>query len=342
MHEKPALSVTKLRQLVERFSRIRVAVIGDFFLDQYLVCDQSLEETSLETGLPAHQIVEIRHSPGAAGTVVNNLHALGAGSIFAVGVIGADGNGFELRRELEARHVHLEYLHTSIHRKTPTYMKPVHRTAEGTERELSRLDIHNRGPLTEFDEQALRASIQGLVGRVDAIMVLDQVAGEVGGVVTSTVRNALSDLKKRMPNVPILADSRSRIGLFHGVMLKPNADEAYRATGLSHANAAITLARQTGECVFLTLGAQGMLLAKPDGTTEHVPGFSVSEPTDPTGAGDSASAGILLGLAAGATAREAATLGNLVASLTVRQLRTTGVATPDQLLSHAEGVLSLQ
>ncbi len=62
-----------------------------------------------------------------------------------------------------------------------------------------------------------------------------------------------------------------------------------------------------------------------------VPGVRLEGPTDPTGAGDSAAAGAVLALAAGANLPEAALVGNLVASITVQQLATTGTARPEQL-----------
>ena len=62
-----------------------------------------------------------------------------------------------------------------------------------------------------------------------------------------------------------------------------------------------------------------------------VPGVRLDGLVDPTGAGDSATAGATLALAAGATLPEAALLGNLTASITVQQLATTGTARPDQL-----------
>jgi sugar/nucleoside kinase (ribokinase family) len=43
---------------------------------------------------------------------------------------------------------------------------------------------------------------------------------------------------------------------------------------------------------------------------------------------------MVLALLAGADAVEAATIGNLVASVTVQQLGTTGTATPEQVLAR--------
>jgi sugar/nucleoside kinase (ribokinase family) len=72
-----------------------------------------------------------------------------------------------------------------------------------------------------------------------------------------------------------------------------------------------------------------MLVSDPEWTV--VPGLPVAGEIDPTGAGDSVSAGAVLALCAGATLPEAALVGNLVASVTIQQIGTTGVARPQQL-----------
>ncbi len=77
-----------------------------------------------------------------------------------------------------------------------------------------------------------------------------------------------------------------------------------------------------------------MYVTDPDWTA--VPGVRVSGETDTTGAGDSATAGCVLALCAGATCPEAALIGNLVASITVQQLATTGTARPEQLVDRLQ------
>jgi bifunctional ADP-heptose synthase (sugar kinase/adenylyltransferase) len=66
----------RLRSLLDRFPDTHVLVVGDYFLDRYLILDRALSEVSLETGLEAYQVVDVRCSPGAAGTVTSNLRAL--------------------------------------------------------------------------------------------------------------------------------------------------------------------------------------------------------------------------------------------------------------------------
>ena len=80
-----AMDPARLAELVARFASLEIGVLGDFFLDKYLDVDPRLAELSVETGKTAHQVAAIRHSPGAAGTVVCNLAALGAGACMRSG-----------------------------------------------------------------------------------------------------------------------------------------------------------------------------------------------------------------------------------------------------------------
>src|SRR5437016_9170144 len=89
-----------IEQVLQRLPSLTIGVVGDLFLDRYLDIDAGLTEPSLETGLDAYQVVRVRSQPGAAGTVLNNLAAFGAGQIVPIAVIGNDGEGYELRQAL--------------------------------------------------------------------------------------------------------------------------------------------------------------------------------------------------------------------------------------------------
>src|SRR5881227_3218297 len=95
------LTPERMEQVLGKLPALRIGVFGDLFLDRYLDIDDALTEPSLETGLAAYQVVGVRSYPGAAGTVVNNLSALGVGTILPIAVIGDDGEGCELWQALE-------------------------------------------------------------------------------------------------------------------------------------------------------------------------------------------------------------------------------------------------
>ena len=153
-----------------------------------------------------------------------------------------------------------------------------------------------------------------------------------------------AELAAAHENVIFFADSRANAGDFRNVIIKPNAREAAgimgkpEPSGGHDTRAALEgvgreLARRNGRPVYITLGPDGMLVCRDEGAT-HVPGIPVTGPLDICGAGDSATAGIVSALCAGATETEAALMGNLVASITVQQVGTTGTATPTEVLQR--------
>ena len=332
------MSAARLEALLARFPAARVAVVGDFFLDRYLDVDPSLAETSVESGRAAHQVVAVRHSPGVAGTVVANLAALGARALHAVGFTGDDGESYDLRRDLQAMGCSTEHLHLDAGRVTPTYLKPRSVDDPTLAGEHERYDTKNRDRTPRALEERVLASLDALLGELDAVIIADQVETDDCGVITAAVRRALAALARRRPEVIFWADSRTHIQHFRGVVIKPNQFEAvgWAAPGpdqevpLDELLAAVVrLRREGGAPVVATCGARGMIVSDPALTI--VPGVRVTGETDITGAGDAASAGAVLALAAGAELREAALVGNLVASITIEQLATTGTARPEDL-----------
>lgn len=331
-----------LQRILCRLPELRIVVVGDFFLDKYLVLDPRLAEVSLETGLQARQVVAKRQSPGAAGTVTSNLRALGVGTVLALGAIGDDGEGYDLRQGLQATGVDMSNLIITRDLFTPTYTKPMELQPDGSEREIERIDIKNRYPLSRDLEDEIIRRLNELALDAHAVVVSDQVQERNCGVITDRVREELARLAEKYDWVVLFADSRERIGEFRCVMVKPNRREAVRAVRPGFEGEATTelaaecgaeLCRRTGRPVFVTCGDCGILVITKSGA-ELIPAVRVDGPIDIVGAGDAATAGIVCGLCAGANLRDAAVLGNLVASITVQQIGTTGTASPGQVMQR--------
>src|SRR5262249_21208964 len=105
------LTVAEAEQILTRLPTLTIGLVGDLFLDRYLDIDPSLTEPSIETGLDAYQVTAVRSYPGAAGTVINNLVALGVKEVCALAVIGDDGEGYELRQALDRQGVSCRWLY---------------------------------------------------------------------------------------------------------------------------------------------------------------------------------------------------------------------------------------
>ena len=63
-----------------------------------------------------------------------------------------------------------------------------------------------------------------------------------------------------------------------------------------------------------------------------MPGVALAPPLDPVGAGDTFLSACSAALAAGAHPLQAAALANLAAAVSVRKLRITGTASPQEIL----------
>jgi rfaE bifunctional protein kinase chain/domain len=337
---KPA----RCQTITAQYPKLRVAVVGDFCLDRYLEIDPARQEVSIETGLPVYNVVQVRSQPGGAGTILNNLAALGLGAIYPVGFAGLDGEGYELKRALRARRgVRLEHFFQTPHRRTFTYTKPLVLTPAQPPRELNRLDLKNWAPTPAVVERRLVKALERLAPEMDALILLSQVDVAETGVITAKFLQAIEGVTRKHPQLLILADSRRGLRGYPPVALKMNRAELAALTGTQSeappkalATTAAALARQQGQYVFITLAEQGLLGAAPDGRVELMPCLPVRGPIDIVGAGDAVTANLAAALAAGAGLREALELANAAASIVIHQLGTTGTASVPEI----QGILA--
>lgn len=328
----------RFQQITERYRELKIAIVGDFCLDRYLEIDPARAEVSIETGLEVHQVVRVRSQPGGAGTILNNLVALGVGEIFAVGFCGEDGEGYELRRALATQPtVNLEHFLTTPLRRTFVYCKPLVMTPGQPPRELNRLDSKNWIETPRELSDVLADKVAKLSDHVHAIILLEQVDLPESGVVCRPVAQAAREAVRRRPELLVLADSRRGLQHFPPLGFKMNAAELAKFSGQPSASLeavkaqATDLANQNAQPVFVTLAEQGIVGGAPGQQAEHVPAHSVRGPIDIVGAGDATMANLTAALAGGASLPEAMQLAMAAASIVIHQLGTTGTASVPQL-----------
>ncbi|MFO1460045.1 MAG: PfkB family carbohydrate kinase [Verrucomicrobiota bacterium] len=332
------MSPDRFDAITSRYPDLRLVVAGDFCLDRYFEIDPTRSEKSIETGLEVYNVTAVRCQPGAAGTILNNLSALGIGTILPVGCCGEDGEGWELRRALEARPgVSLEFFETSRLRHTFTYSKPLVIRANEPPLELNRLDQKNWGETPEELQGSLITAFRRALEGASGAILMDQVDLPETGVVTSRFRAEVGVLKAARPGLLVVGDSRQGLRGWPPVIFKMNARELGALTGrevssLSDIQAACAgLARGNRSPSFITLAELGIVGSDADGNVAHVPAFPVMGPIDIVGAGDSVTANLTAALAAGASVTEAMELAMAAASVVIHQLGTTGTATVAQI-----------
>lgn len=330
---------TRFEKITSVYPRLRIGIVGDFCLDRYLEIDPNRREVSIETGLPVYNVVNVRAQPGGAGTILNNLVALGIGEIHPVGFCGMDGEGYELRRALSAKpRVFLDHFYSTDLRRTFTYCKPLLVEPGKAPVELNRLDSKNWTPTPRAVEEQLIQAIQALAPAMDALIVLEQVDIADTGVVTRGVLDVLGTIAEQKPNLLVIADSRRGLRGYPRLTLKMNAAELSALTGAPASTnlddlkqTASSLAKKHQRPVFVTLAEKGIIGVEPDGSVEHVPALPIRGEIDIVGAGDAVTANLAAALAAGATLKEALQIANAAASIVIHQLGTTGTASVAQI-----------
>ncbi len=318
--------------ILSAIPKLSALVVGDICLDRWCTYDPSEAEPSRETGIPRIAVTSVEVTPGAGGTVANNLAALGASRVAVLGAVGDDGFGYELERALTARGISAELLVRAPGIRTFTYTKVINGQTGGED--CPRLDFINNVPLVPAVERQLLDRLQSAVEQFDVILVSDQAETGRGGVVTPAIRYLLADLAAAYREKIFFVDSRSRMELFRGVIVKGNEQEAGEACA--------RIGAADAQALYETLGAPLLVVTRgPEGASLHgrlgevrVPSNPVGHPVDICGAGDSFSAGAALALAAGASPLDSARFGNLIASITIMK-KGTGTASPEEVLANA-------
>ena len=314
-------------EILAEFPALRVLVVGDVCLDRWCTYDPALADPSRETGIPRTAVVATEVTPGAAGTIANNLAALGAGHIDVLGMAGNDGFGYELRRALAARGISPDLLVNAPGIPTFTYTKLLN--AATGEEDLPRVDFVYTRPLPEAVEREIVSRLDD--ARYDVILVSDQTETEQGGVVTAAVRAAVQRIAAAQPETVVWVDSRLRAELFRGVVLKPNQQEAEAACRRLLGRIDYSAWRRAAElrALIVTHGPEGALVVD-DAGERWSTSRRIENPVDICGAGDSFSAGAALAFRVTRDALQSADFGNRVASVTIMK-KGTGTASPAEL-----------
>jgi rfaE bifunctional protein kinase chain/domain len=322
------MTTAKILAAMPRYSAL---IVGDVCLDRWCVYDPAASDTSRETGIARVGVVSTEVTPGAGGTIANNLAGLGVGRVSVLGAIGDDGNAWELTRAMNTTGISADLLVRSREIPTFTYTKLINISTG--EEDLPRVDQIFTRPLPVAVEDEIVSRLESCASSFDIIFVSDQAETQQGGIVTAAVRDALRKIAEADPFKLIWVDSRLRVNRFRKMIVKPNEQEADIASRdlFGTVDYHRLRAHTESKLMFVTQGPRGVLVIEEKSET-LVAGRAIEKPVDICGAGDSFSAGAAVTLAITGSATEAARIGNLVASITIMK-KGTGTASPGEVLA---------
>lgn len=306
----------RLDAILRRFPRVRILVVGDLMLDQFIW--GRVDRISPEAPVPVVQVTDESVHLGGAANVVSNIRALG-GKATACGLIGADPAGKRILAELKA--IGAGSAGVVIARGLATIRKT---RIVAHNQQVVRVDREQRSPGAAATTR-LVAYVRRHAKDFDAVVVSDY--GK--GAIRSDLLGELRRLRDRHALRIIVDPKKPNYAHYAGMTLAtPNVAEAAGAVGIEIDDertlkqaAQRLLERWEAEAILVTRGEKGMTLAQSKGRLHHFPA-SARQVYDVTGAGDTVAAVCALALAAGASFEDAAVLANAAAGIVVTKLGT--------------------
>lgn len=327
------ISTLRLEELLLRFQNVRVLVIGDLIVDEYISCDplgMSQEDPTLVV-----RPVDSKRFIGGAGIVAAHASGL-SGQSTLVSVVGADAEADFARSSLNQLGVRAELFDDPTR---PTTLKTRYRCQGKTLLRVSRLNQTSMVP--EIGEQ-IASSVKRQIGEVDLVIFSDFNYGVLAQEVVEELSGLLQSTDATM-----CADSQSSsqfgdVARFKGMdLLTPTEREARLSVrntsdGLNVLGESLR-SMASARHVILKLGQQGALIC-PSGEPNQISSPDQIEalntdPKDVAGAGDSLLTVSGMALAVGATIWEAACLGSIAAAIQVGRLGNTAISMEEMLTS---------
>jgi rfaE bifunctional protein kinase chain/domain len=305
--------MVKLVGMLSRFSRVQVLVIGDFMLDTYTT--GKVRRISPEAPVSVLHVQKEESRPGGAGNVVLNLVSLGA-EVIAVGRVGADLAGTEIRRALAKEGVDISGLFTQ-----KDYVTPVKNRLIADSQQILRVDTEAVTPVPEVFEQAVIKIIPSMLEQVQIVAISDYAKGFLS---RSLLAKIIEMAKEK--GIPVIVDPKGiDFSRYKGAtVIKPNLTEAYAAAKLPlevpiERVASAVLSSSDVEMLLITRSEAGMSLFDRKGNSFHFP-VSLKEVKDVTGAGDTVLAMISIAMANKLDIRYGAQLANIAAGMAIERL----------------------
>jgi rfaE bifunctional protein kinase chain/domain len=328
------MTSTAIQTVFQRFSALKVGVIGDFAIDLYFTLKTKTGETSLETGLDVFWGSQPRAFLGAAGNVVQNLVALGVSDIQAIGCVGNDLYGREMQHLFRSLGVKTQYLKVLNNGwDTCLYTKP---NQDG--KEANRIDFGIANKLNEGVFSDVISGLEQALEELDVLIINQQFANPL---LTENRVILLNELMARFPKVRFLVDMRDVGKLIQRATLKVNTAELAKFLAIEspeHPDLDWCIQQgnkfreQSDGPLLITRGHSGILYLD-DQETQLVDGLPLQGELDTVGAGDTVVATWAACIGAGATPLQALTVANLAAAVTVQKLNQTGTASLSEILA---------
>ena len=319
-----SITASNLLSVTNNFSNLKICVIGDLIIDEYITC-QPLGMSQEEPTIVVTPIDEVKFV-GGAGIVAAHAAGLGAKVNF-ITVVGDDESKNFAEKKLIDFSVDYDFI---LDESRPTTLKKRYRCSG---KSMLRVSYLHQNPISVEIQNKILERLKKNIHNLDLIVFSDFNYG----VLPQNLVDDIIDLAK-LNKILLVADSQSSsqvgdISRFKGMhLLTPTEREANLA--IKNQDSGLVLLaenlRNTANAnnILLKLGAEGLLIHAEDKKNQckwlndQLPALNNS-PKDVSGAGDSLLITASMAICGGANIWEAAYLGSLAAAIQVSRVGNT-------------------
>jgi rfaE bifunctional protein kinase chain/domain len=319
------LTGARVENLLDRFGKCHILIIGDIMLDRYLWGNVS--RISPEAPVPVVEINQEEHLLGGAANVAKNIAAL-TGKPNLVGVVGKDNFGSTLKAKLKADKFSIAGIFADQSRPTTVKTRII-----AHNQQVVRADREKTDEISAGMNKKIAEYIDKCLPGVSGVIISDYGKGVINKnlleylITACNERNifiAVDPKESHFYNyrhVSTITPNHHEAGFVAGKKIKD--DETLKEVGWR------LLDQLQSRSVLITLGAKGMALFEESSAAGKrsltmIPALA-RKVFDVTGAGDTVIAALTLAVAAGASLKEAAFIANVAASEVVGEVGTAQV-----------------
>ncbi|MGA2043844.1 MAG: PfkB family carbohydrate kinase [Roseiarcus sp.] len=308
----------EIKASLARFSGMRVLVVGDLIIDDYITC----EPLGMSQEDPTIVVSPIDTTTFVGGAGVVSAHARGLGAeVHFCSVVGEDEGAEFARASLEAQGVGIDLFPDSTR---PTTRKQRFRAHNKTLLRVN--DLRQHAASHEIQARML-AAIERRLPSTDVLLFSDFNYGCLPQALVDEVAERAARRGILMAADSQASSQLSDVSRFKRMtLITPTEREARLATQDSAAGLAYLsehlCAKARARNVVITLGSEGMLVwgAKSGRyLADRLPAFNTL-PKDPAGAGDSLFTGMAMALRAGVDIWQSAYIGAIAAACQVSRV----------------------
>ncbi len=328
----------KLIENIKKLAQPKVLVVGDLALDEMIYGDA--ERISREAPVLILQHTKTKLILGGASNAAHNVATLNNGKVGVIGVVGQDYHSDLLYNTFEDADIDCSRIVRDKNRKTIVKTRISGSITTSITQQIVRIDRQSKGPVSKETEDKIIRNIERVLPDYDAVILSNY---HIGTLTEKIIKNTI-ELANKLGKT-VVVDAQKNLSEYKNVTsMTPNLPDTEKSVGfkietetdLKRAGGKL-LADTSAKAVLITCGADGMFVAEPNEKYTKIPVFNKSEVFDVTGAGDTVTAVYSLALAAGVEPVYSAIIGNIAASIVVKQF---GCATTtiDEILSAASNL----